>query len=255
MGCDGRPSAPLPPGSWAPAESRRKDAAPGARSTATPYSVTPGLSPSSLTSAPSSPGLAAPRRGSHAPRARRAPGPRSAPPARDAPAPQPDRAGEEEQGEARRGWAGGDARGARGARGAGGEGRGPPRAAVPTPARAPAETPRGSSPGGIQPASTLHRLRDARHAAPDWALISALLPSHPFLQSYYVPHKPRRNCAFPSGSMVSLKEKDQKCPFRNRTLKLPATGGRSQRGAAGISLWTLTFTVARARPARWGLEG
>lgn len=52
----------------------------------------------------------------------------------------------------------------------------------------------------------------------------------PFLQSYSVPYKPRRNCAFSSGSSVSLKENGQKCPFRNRIFKLPGTGGRLRRG-------------------------
>lgn len=92
----------------------------------------PGVpSPSLLTSAPSSPGLAAPRRGSHAPRARRAPGPTERSPSPPALPPPPSRtaprrAGEEEQGEARRGWAGGDAPGGAGcreARGPGGAGR------------------------------------------------------------------------------------------------------------------------------------
>lgn len=58
-----------------PAGSRRRDAAQSASCTATPDRATLALSPSLLTSAPSAPGLVAPRRGSHAPRARRAPGP------------------------------------------------------------------------------------------------------------------------------------------------------------------------------------
>jgi hypothetical protein len=120
-------------------------------------------------------------------------------------------------------------------------------AAVPTPARDLAETPRGSSPTWIPPAFTLHYLRDARHAAPDLALISALLPVHP-PSPYSVPHKPRRKCAFflPFGCIMSLKGNDQKCPSTNRILKLPGTGGPSQPWAVGVSLWTLTFPVAGA---------
>lgn len=83
------------------------------------------------------------------------PGLRSAPPARAPPAPSrtaPRGAGEVEQGEARGGRAGGDAQGAR----VGADSVGTHPAAVPTPARDLAETPRGSSPAWILLAFTLH---------------------------------------------------------------------------------------------------
>lgn len=87
-----------------------------------------GLSPSPLTSAPSSSGLAAPRHGSHAPRAGRAPGPteRSSRPPISRPPARPRRGGGAGGGAQRRGREGdGDALGARGA-GRAGDHPGPP---------------------------------------------------------------------------------------------------------------------------------
>lgn len=87
-----------------------------------------GLSPSPLTSVPSSPGLAAPRHGSHAPRASRAPGPteRSSRPPISRPPAGPRRGGGAGGGAQWRGREGdGDALGARGA-GRAGDHPGPP---------------------------------------------------------------------------------------------------------------------------------
>lgn len=134
-----------------PPKSERKDAAHAQRPLlGDPRSATPELWPPCSPPLPPLPAtLAAPRRGSPAPRARRAPGPTecSSRPRSSGPRVGPRCAGEVEQEEARGGRAGGDAQGAR----VGPECVGTHPAAVPTPARDLAETPvraalRGSCP-------------------------------------------------------------------------------------------------------------
>lgn len=252
--CDGRPPALLPLATW-PAPSPPN---PGGKKKRLPYSArcsaTPDRPPRrfghpaqahlrALLSEPHSPrrAVAPPRLGPA-----ELPGLRSAPPAQAPPAPEPDRAAPGRWSRGRRAEAG-LAVTRRGARVGRGRVRGDPPGRGPHACARSCRDPRGSSPTWILPAFTLHYLRDARHAARDLALISALLPAHP-LSPYSVPHKPRRKCAFflPLGWIMSLKGNDQKCPSTNRILKLPGTGGPSQPWAAGVSLWTLTFPVASA---------
>lgn len=249
--CDGRPPALLPLATW-PAPSppnpggkkKRLPTAPAARR---PRIGHPGALATRLTSAPSSPSHAR----SAAPWLPRAEGPPSSwaygvllPPKLLRPRAGPRRAGEVEQGEARGGRAGGDAQG-----GAGRSGQsawGPTRPRSPR-LRAILRRPPWEQPY-VNPARVYTPLPPRRSPRRrDLALISALLPAHP-LSPYSVPHKPRRKCAFflPLGWIMSLKGNDQKCPSTNRILKLPRTGGPSQPWAAGVSLWTLTFSVASA---------